>query len=373
MKGFLRKLHRWLGLSVGVWAAVTGVTGSLLVFDDELDAMLHPSLLTVAARPMDRDIDGAVASVQAEYPGEPVLAMRLPREPDEPLVLRIGAERITDVYVDPYTAEILGSRPEHGGFFGFLWDLHVHLLAGETGETVAGFLGLALIAMLISGLVLWWPSRRALARALSVNWKAGGRARMYDLHRVAGVLAMPLLLVVVVTGAMLVFHSVVTSALVAAFGGPPLAPPPAVRASAGRDMAPVSEWLRRADASLPEAQPVSITFPRDTETAAVVRQRFASNPHPNGRSFVAVDPYTGEVLSVHDWRAAGGGVRVSDYKYPLHIGDAFGLPGRILVLITGVTPLLLLFTGGYLWVRKRRRRRIRRVSRVARREEMSRA
>ena len=60
---------------------------------------------------------------------------------------------------------------------------------------------------------------------------------------------------------------------------------------------------------------------------------------------------------VHDWRDAGLGIRAADYKYPLHIGAAFGLPGRLLVLATGLAPALLLTTGAFVWWRKRQARR----------------
>ncbi|MBD3619023.1 MAG: PepSY domain-containing protein [Chromatiales bacterium] len=355
MKAFLRKLHQLLGLSVGIWAAVTALTGSILVFDDEIDAWLNPTLLRVAPQAIPQDVDAAVASVQADFADVPLGAVRLPRTAEEPFVFRIDDEQVRHVFVNPYTAEILGTRAEHAGVMGLLWDLHVHLLAGETGEQVAGYLALALIVMLISGLVLWWPSRRAPGKAFRIKWSAGGLPRMYDLHRVTGAIAAPFILVVVVTGAMLVFHGITLGWLVSLFGGPTPAPPPQVAVASAT--APVSAWIREAQASLPEATPVSVTFPREPGRAAVVRLRHASNPHPNGRSFIAVNPYSAEVLQVHDWRTAGTGVRVSDYKYPLHIGAAFGLPGRLLVLFTGLLPLALLLTGGYVWWRKRRLRR----------------
>ncbi|MDX5334246.1 MAG: PepSY domain-containing protein [Gammaproteobacteria bacterium] len=355
MKPFLRKLHQLLGLSVGIWAAVTALTGSLLVFDDEIDAWLNPALLRVAPQALPQDVDAAVASVRAAFADAPLGSLRLPRTAEEPFVFRISDESVRHVFVDPYTAEILGTRGEHAGIMGFLWDLHVHLLAGETGEQVAGYLALALIVMLISGLVLWWPSRRDPGKAFRIKWSSGGLPRMYDLHRVMGALAAPFILVVVVTGAMLVFHGITLGWLVGLFGGP--TPTPAPQVTVASATTPVSAWIRAAQASLPEATPMSVTFAREPGRAAVVRLRHAANPHPNGRSFIAVNPYSAEVLQVHDWRSAGTGVRVSDYKYPLHIGDAFGLPGRLLVLFTGLLPVALLLTGGYVWWRKRRLRR----------------
>jgi len=45
------------------------------------------------------------------------------------------------------------------------------------------------------------------------------------------------------------------------------------------------------------------------------------------------------------------------WQFPLHNGDALGMPGRIIVLISGLTPLLFFITGTYLWWQKRQLRR----------------
>lgn len=359
VKKLLRKLHRVLGLSVGLWAALAGATGSVLVFSDGIDAWLNPRLLQVKPRPARFDLDGAVAAVRASFPDQPMRTLRLPRDADEPVVVRVGADPPTEVYVDPYSTRILGTRAEYGGAMGFLWNLHVHLLAGEAGETVAGLLALFLLGMLLSGLVLWWPRRGRVAAGFRIHRNAAVLRQMFDFHRVAGVVFLPLLLVAAVTGAMLVFHQQTTAFLLATLGGAQRAVPPQVAAPAGGHVEPVSQWIARAEAAVPGARPVSVQFPDKATAAAVVRLRFDANPHPYGRTFVAVDPYTAGVVQVHDWRTAGPGIRTADYKYPLHIGAALGLPGRILVLIAGLVPMLLLATGGFVWLRKRQLRRAR--------------
>lgn len=354
MKRQLRSLHRMLGLSVGLWAAATALTGSVLVFGDEIDTALNPHLLRVVPRDSPWDLDTSIAGVRARLPGEPLTRVWLPRTAEDALVLGLGAERITRVYVDPYTATVLGARDVHGGVIGFLWELHAHLLAGETGKTIAGVLSLLLIGITVTGFVLWWPGRRRLRRGFTVRWYGRSLPLAYDLHRVAGAVTALLLLTSAVTGAMLVFHRPTTGALIAGLGGPALALPQAVRVPDGRARLPLSRLLVSAAAALPGAAPVSMSIPVEDDKPVVVRQRFPDNPHPNGRSFVSVDPYTADVLHVHDWRRTGTGVRVSDYKYPLHIGTAFDLPGRILVLATGLVPVLLLVTGGFVWWRRRR-------------------
>src|SRR3546814_11392760 len=49
----------------------------------------------------------------------------------------------------------LWGRPEL-----WLFDLHHYLFLGETGKTLTGVLGLLLLAFAVSGLVLWWRTRK---------------------------------------------------------------------------------------------------------------------------------------------------------------------------------------------------------------------
>ncbi|MFM2372531.1 MAG: hypothetical protein RIS85_2253, partial [Pseudomonadota bacterium] len=41
----VRKAHLWLGLGLGALFALLGLTGSLLVFYQEIDAALHPHII----------------------------------------------------------------------------------------------------------------------------------------------------------------------------------------------------------------------------------------------------------------------------------------------------------------------------------------
>lgn len=352
MRPLLRKLHRWAGLSVGVWAALTGLTGSLLVFSDDIDRLLNPSLLQVTPASHTAPIDTTLTDIQQRFPNQALLTLKLPQSATEPLMVRLSGEPVTEVFIEPSTAEVLGTRPYLSGIMGWLWDFHAHLLAEDLGETVVGILGLALLGLVITGVVLWWPRRGRTRAAFRILWHATTTRRFYDLHRVGGILSTPLLLISVATGCMLVFHTITTDALTTSLGGEDLALPASITVPENTKSLPASQLLAAATEALPKAKLISMKFPKQADAPAVVRLRFAENTHPNGRSFVAVNPYTAEVLQVHDWRAAGLGLRAADYKYPLHIGSAFGLPGRIMVLITGLIPAALLFTGAWVWWRR---------------------
>ncbi len=54
------------------------------------------------------------------------------------------------------------------------------------------------------------------------------------------------------------------------------------------------------------------------------------------------------------------------WLYPLHSGSALGTPGLVAMCLTGLLPLLLVSTGMWVWLRKRRGERISRERREQR-------
>ena len=67
---------------------------------------------------------------------------------------------------DPYTGQDLGeSRPYSIQLMAWLLDLHVNLLSGKTGRLVNGICAVFVLALAVSGAVLWWPGPEAGAGA----------------------------------------------------------------------------------------------------------------------------------------------------------------------------------------------------------------
>ena len=75
-----------------------------------------------------------------------------------------------------------------------------------------------------------------------------------------------------------------------------------------------------------------------------------------GRSSIYVDDRSGAIV---DRDIAGHGSIGDIYlqaQYQLHTGRILGLPGRILVCVSGILVAMLSVTGVYIWLRKRRAR-----------------
>ncbi len=340
-------LHRWLGLTAALVIAFLGVSGAALVFRPELDARFSPQLLRVAAQTERANWQRNLSAVQSRFPDAKVSFVfvgKTPTDADEWWF--DGGD--TRVYVDPYRAEVLGTRAKGGDFFTWLHDAHTHLFMGERGEQIAGWSGLILASLCVSGLVLWWP-RGNWKHAFRIHWKTNWRGRVYELHRVGGFWLAGLLLVSSLTGAALVWPDAVTKIV----GAPAK---PKGKASVG-PMRSLDELVSAANLAFPDGRVTRVAFPKKAGDAVIVRKKLADELHPNGMNNIALDGASGRVLWTSDSRRASAGERLMNLRYPLHIGLAGGWASRVMAVLVGLSPLLFGVSGFLMW-RARWRKRV---------------
>ncbi|MBS0354628.1 MAG: PepSY domain-containing protein [Proteobacteria bacterium] len=359
------KLHLYVGLLAGGLFVLLGLTGSVLVFYLEVDGLLNPKI-RVSAPASAPSPEAVFQALRARYPQrDGPWRIEMPLAADAPVLARYYNPPETAgrgfaplmLSLDPYTLEVTSAR-----FWGdyattWLFDLHYTLLAGEGGKTAVGVLGLVLAFSLLSGLYLWWPSRARLAAALKPVLRSGAVRRTYDLHVLGGVYGLPVLLVLALTGSALALPDF-TRDLVAGVsplreayrapagllddGATPISLDAAVRIARGRFPGAELRWVETSGSA---GRPISVRFHQPGEPG----RRFP-------RSHVWVDPRDGQVLAVRDPLRESAGDGFLAWMHPLHNGEAFGLPGRIVACVAGLLPALLFVTGWLRWRHKVRAR-----------------
>jgi uncharacterized iron-regulated membrane protein len=351
------KLHSVAGLAIGVFVLVVSLTGSVLVFKPEIDRALLPELMVVERGALRVPLDVAVEQARKVAPGA-VSLIRMPQIDTDPYIVWPADPALPNVYVDPYTGSVLGTLHHDEGLTGFLLHLHTELLAGERGLIVVGILGLLLVLLCLTGIVVWWPARGKLRMVLTVAWWRNWQRVTFDLHRAGGFWTLVFVLVTSVTGAALVFYEaagVVVNWITASQLEQPV-PPPSVPLS-GAAPVPLEAALQAAAAELPELKPVYIYPPLEEEAPIGIRGRLPGELHPNGRSFVYVDQYSGAPVQVWNALQAGRGDRIRNTLYPIHIGRFGGTAMRILYVILGLAPAALAVTGTIMWINRHRQKK----------------
>jgi uncharacterized iron-regulated membrane protein len=86
---------------------------------------------------------------------------------------------------------------------------HDNLLAGSRGRIVNGIGGACLVALCLTGAVIWWPGVKNWRRSLTVQWGAHIGRVSWDLHSAVGFWLFPLILVWGLTGIYFAFPALV--------------------------------------------------------------------------------------------------------------------------------------------------------------------
>jgi uncharacterized iron-regulated membrane protein len=348
-------LHLYIGLAAGLFLVLTGLTGSMIVFREEIEKLMHPELLETAVHGERVPLEIVLNTVNREYPEEKIVFIRMPRTPQETYLFKMNSAHDLFVYADPYSGEVLGAHRQEDTFIGWIALVHTELLIGEDGKTVLGVSAFLLICMGITGPFLWWPPNGRISRGLKIDWKGPWKKLIFDMHRAFGIYSVLFLLIVAFTGVSLVFNKTVaeiTNFLTASAPRPP--PPLSDSPGETKTTPPIDDLLHKADSIL-SGPTTWISFPQTSEAPFVIRKRMPGEFNPNGKSFIYFDQYTGEMLLVEDASSAPAGTRIYNTFYPIHIGALGGLPTRILQVIVGFLPLLLFVTGYIMWRNRKAR------------------
>jgi uncharacterized iron-regulated membrane protein len=365
LRAALLKVHLWLSLAVGLVFAVAAGTGAILSFQHEIDAFLNREV-RYEVTGGDIGFERIVEVVGREYPGHRLELLWFPRwnVPTYEASLERGGEW-TSVHLDPGSGRILPEAQPASTFTATVVELHTSLLGGEVGHWVVAGTTIASILILLTGAYLWWPGIRRIARGFRVRTGRTAYILNFDLHQVAGILSLPLLLAMSVTGVVLVFPDASSRVVHALFLQEPAlqdwtsvrsgAPPPGWTEA---DRPSQRELLRRAHAEVPGAETFYITWPETPEDPVHVRLQTGIEPKPWGiTSRLAFDQFTGELLQVVDPRRMNAPeALVQHWNDRLHFGDFAGHGSRLAYLLACLAGVGLVVTGYVLWWLKRSRK-----------------
>ena len=378
MRKYWLQIHLWLGLSLGLWLALIGLTGAILVFFYELEEIAHPQLFTVQPQPGGQAVFRPVGEIMraageslpagarsgfAYYPRTDAGAYWFFYE-----VPLTGSEDSAvdswQVFVNPYNAEVLGKWLVKADedwfpreFFMFVFALHdALLLPWEVGGLLVGIIAVFACVSVFFGLYLWWPKHGRWARALTFKAGASSKRLVFDLHNLSGLYLMPVLLAVLVSG--IFFNLPDQFFWVVRQFSPETQSRYEIKSQLPdrpRQTLDMDKIMHIARTAYPEGRPDWLYMPVEPDAAyTVCFNGVKSVSYFADRRCVVMDQYTGKVLHVAASSAGTGGDTFVTWQWPLHSGQAFGMTGRILVLLSGLALPVLFVTGVLRWLHKRR-------------------
>ncbi|MEG4517198.1 PepSY-associated TM helix domain-containing protein [Microcoleus sp. AT9b-C5] len=348
IRDFVLNIHSIIGIFLGLIFVISGLTGSAIVFREEADRALNQTLMQVTPQPKKASIDRIFDSVQQAYPNLRSPLIRFPKTPED--TYNFGGdlpdENHLEVYVNPYTAKVLGSRVWERSFIGFMHTLHYTLFLKKPGHMAMGFVAILLLLTTLTGTLLW-TGWRNLKIGFKIRWRAPAPLLNYDLHNVGGILTTIILSILAVTG------SAIIAAQFALGGGGGGGDVPAAKPVPERTPIALSKLLPKAEAALPGGRIAYVQFPEDSGNKLVITKTFPEQK--TGRfdfSTVEVDRFTGKILKAEKVLEPNPVFKVLLVIVALHFGTFGGVFTRILYVFIGLMPAVLLITGLAMWKRR---------------------
>ncbi len=370
----VRQIHLWAGIALCLPLVMLGLTGSVLVFEDQLAVAFAPPVTLAAgeAKPVGDIIAAAKAAAPAGYLPQSYAA---PGAGDGRAVVRFAPERrgnaggapgaggdMKRVVVDPVSLATYPDPPE--GFLRQVVNLHTTLLMkNREGRQLVGWLGVVMLVMGVSGLVNWWPRAyqwkgSQWKRAFGIRKGARGYALNREAHGMAGIWGLVVFIVVSFGGVTLAFPESVRAIVDLVMPARDLravASGVKVEPQRGGDPMPVDDAIALARAQVPGGELRFVFLPTrpDQPIRVALLRPGQERREPNVAVFV--DPWTRRIVETLDPRQYSLGETVLAWQHPLHAGQGLGWVWKILVFLSGFLPLLFAITGiSMWWLRKRR-------------------
>lgn len=333
------------------------LTGLPLIFHDEINHLFEDEI-AAPAMPADTPLlplDRLIAAARQQLPQQHALFVGLKQA--KPLVVVAMSPTAIPVpgqfhrlTVDARTAAVLGEEAPHQDVMDVILRIHRDMFTGLPGELFLGLMGLVFAASIVSGVVVYWPFMRRLqfgtirGRSTRLTW--------LDRHNLLGIVTVSWALAVGLTGTINtlavplfdLWRAQTMPALLAPYQGKPLAEPKSVDAA-----------VAAVRHEFPDRLVTSITMPTTT--------RFGSPQHlmvwTKGRTPFTARMFKPVLVDAEDSsKMVAPGLAwyltALQVSRPLHFGDYGGLPLKIIWAVLDVITIIVLGSGLYLWVAKRR-------------------
>jgi uncharacterized iron-regulated membrane protein len=348
-------VHKWTSLICTLFMLLLCVTGLPLIFDDEIEALTAPSVASAPAGP-PASLDAIVARARALHPGHAILF--LSPDDDAPLIYVTSAPQPdspdADMVVDEFgsrTGQHLDVAPPTTGVMAFILSLHEGLLLDLPGELFLALMGLCLVASLVSGTVVYAPFMRRLSFA-TVRKDRSRRVRWLDTHNMIGIVTLAWLSVVGVTGVI----NCLATPIVAFWKANELT----TMTAAYRDLPPpahlgsVDAAVHTAQVAAPDMELSFVAFPGTSYSSAHHYAVFLNGKTPLTKQLMKpalVDAQTGKLTAISDMPLYA---KLLFLAQPLHFGNYGGLPLKVLWALLDLAAIVVLGSGIYLWLGRRR-------------------
>jgi uncharacterized iron-regulated membrane protein len=346
-------IHSITGLLSGVFIVAMSLSGSLLVFHDELDQVSFPAIRY--SGDVLLPVDSCYRSLQRQYPNSEISSCMLPGNAASPFLFSIydssykNGTAALQVFLHPQTGEALqtrGSGDIKNNFMGWLSSFHSSFHLGKKGEWLLGFFSLTFLLSIITGLILY---RKNVWVVLSFK---KGIFKKSNLHQLIGVYALLFNLMIGITGFWMQRYVFKKEFYSRESYTPVLKTSPALFYN-------IDSSFKKLHEQFPNFNAAVIYFPQTKKSKTAIYGSLSTNSFIHSKKYADVIflDSTGNISKTAFVKDNDPSSRYDIINAQVHYGKYGGLPVKILYCLFGLSGGLLSITGSVLWIKRRQRAR----------------
>ena len=331
----------------GIFLLAMSLSGSVLVFHDEIDHAFFRDKILLQKPAEKLSFDPSFEHIRKNNPGWEI---RVPALPDdgEALKYELRKDNLRKwIFVHPEKGHVLATidRADRR-LVNVLLTFHYSLFAGTPGKIFVTIIGVAFLALLVTGLILY---RKSIVKVFLFRQRFSLRSRrafFSSAHRLLGVWGLVLNILICITGIRIAY--VVTSAAINA---------PESTISVPVITHSIDELISKAQRAHPEFKIRYLRFPSTPDGKLLLLGHLRSDPSYYGRTYsnIAINHQSGEVEDLTLLRDKPFLDRFLIILQPLHFGDYAGIWVKLIYSIGGLLPGVMAVSGFLVWRHQQRR------------------
>ncbi|WP_434681651.1 PepSY domain-containing protein [Pseudomonas sp. R1-18] len=367
-------LHTWSGLIFGWLLFAIFLTGTLAVFDKEIDGWMRPEI-PVHSLDQVQAAQVALDHLAATQPQARSWNIGLPTDRSPALTASAGEQRRgTSTYLDPHNGQVLDVRETAGGNFFFRFHFTLDL-PRNIGIWVVGLAAMAMLVALVSGIVI----HKKFFKEFFTFRPAKGQRSWLDAHNATAVLVLPFHLMITYTGLVIFYLIYMPAGIDALFDGDRDAATRAIRGApverqagnrpqgaehrrdavasasqAATPLTPLGPLLAEAERLMGPVAGLTIQNPGRADMRIEARPVLGNRIELTKGQSMLFDGVTGKVLRPP--AESRPSLLTQKVMSGLHFAQFGGYPMRWLYFLCGLASCAMLATGVVLFTVKRRRR-----------------
>lgn len=369
IKLIVKRIHLWLGLTSGLIVVFLGITGCILAFQREIENTFQTYRYVNERATPQLPPSKLQALAEKELPGKDVHAVMYMGKNHAAQVIFFEAAADSYyylVYIDPYDGKVLKVKDMDSDFFRIMVMGHFYLwLPPAIGQPIVASATLIFLIMMITGIILWWPKTRKIARQrFTIKWNARWRRVNFDLHSVLGFYMTWLAIFLALTGLVWGFQWF-AQGLYAVTGGEksllytePLSD--STRSGNATPGAAIDIVWEKMQRLYPQAESIEVHPPHGTSAP------IAANANPDADTYWQTDyryfdQYTFNELQVHHIYGRFTGASTADkiirMNYDVHTGAILGIAGKVMMFFASLIAASLPITGFLFWRGRKKKKK----------------